>query len=372
MRAFAQLPQATQQASVAKSAASGRGFPGKSADMASFRPAHDFSQISVYPKSPASVQTKLTVGAPGDRFEQEADRVAERVMSMPESRVQRACACESGEKDPKQDLLQAKGEGASPGTGVAPQAVHDVLGSAGQALDSGTKSFFEPRFGHDFSQVRLHTGQDAARAARSVSALAFTVGRDIVFGAGRYQPQTQAGRSLLAHELTHVMQQGGSQQTLMRACDCATIGGRKPDSTVPEEAGVASAFPGLVSGDWCVLKGPTPTYNCYAWSISDTTQWIDSQVDSVYGDKDGTLSFADFDAYYAKTEGFHPQSSPNSDTQVALFAKGSAPQHAARTADIQSCGAVPFTSKLGKGPLIAHDLYQLEGSLYGKVARYYG
>jgi hypothetical protein len=368
MRAFAQLPKATQQTSATPGRALARGAVGPTTS----RLAHDFSQIPVHARPSAGVQSKLIIGAPGDRFEQEADHVAERVMRMPEPGVQRACACGSDEKDPKQEFLQAKGEPGGTGAGVAPPAVHDALGATGQALDSGTKSFFEPRFGHDFSQVRLHTGQDAARAARSVNALAFTVGRDIVFGAGRYQPQTEAGKSLLAHELTHVMQQGESRQTLMRACDCAKVGGRKPDPSDPKEAGVAPAFPGLVPGDWCVLKAPTPTYNCYAWSISDTTQWIDTQVDSVYGDKDGKLSFADFDAYYEKTEGFLPQAAPNSDTKVALFAKGSAPQHAARTASVDSCGAVPFTSKLGKGPLIAHDLYQLEGSVYGKVARYYG
>lgn len=88
-----------------------------------------------------------------------------------------------------------------------PPIVHEVLRSPGQPLDSATRAFFEPRFGHDFSRVRVHTDDRAAESAESVSALAYTVGRDIVFGAGQFAPSTSAGRKLLAHELTHVGQQ---------------------------------------------------------------------------------------------------------------------------------------------------------------------
>lgn len=230
----------------------------------------------------------------------------------------------------------------------------------------------EQRFDYDFSPVRLHSGGAAEQSAREVNAHAYTVGHDIVLGAGAFTPETHAGRRLLAHELTHVVQQGSHQQTLMRTCNCAAIGGRPPSPAVPSEAGVSGAFPGLVSGDWCVIDPSTPTYNCYAWSISNTTQWIDTQVDSQYGNNDGKLSFSDFDAFYEQTQGLYPQTVPDSNTFVALFAKGSAPQHAALVAGTESCGSVPFTSKLGQGPLIAHDLYQLEGSTYGKAARYYG
>ena len=89
-----------------------------------------------------------------------------------------------------------------------PHIVNDVLSSPGQALDSETRNFFESRFGHDFSRVRVHTDANAANSARAVNALAYTVGRDVAFGAGQYAPQTDAGRKLLAHELTHVVQQG--------------------------------------------------------------------------------------------------------------------------------------------------------------------
>lgn len=89
-----------------------------------------------------------------------------------------------------------------------PTIIHDVLRSSGQPLDTSTRSFMESRFGHDFSGVRVHTDQRAAESARSVNALAYTVGRDVVFESGQYAPGSMAGKRLLAHELAHVVQQG--------------------------------------------------------------------------------------------------------------------------------------------------------------------
>jgi hypothetical protein len=87
--------------------------------------------------------------------------------------------------------------------------VHQVLRSPGQPLDQSTRNFFESRMGHDFRGVRVHTSSDAARSASAIAARAYTVNSNIVFGAGEYAPQTESGRRLLSHELTHVMQQGG-------------------------------------------------------------------------------------------------------------------------------------------------------------------
>jgi hypothetical protein len=97
----------------------------------------------------------------------------------------------------------------------ADEPVHDAravdagLHSPGQALDTGTRSFMESRFGQDFSRVRVHADAQAAASARAVNALAYTVGPDLVFGAGRYAPGSTEGRRLLAHELAHVVQQTG-------------------------------------------------------------------------------------------------------------------------------------------------------------------
>jgi hypothetical protein len=102
---------------------------------------------------------------------------------------------------------------AAPGAGMAdmPPVVHDVLRSPGEQLDPATRAYMEPRFGHDFSRVRVHHDDTAARSAREVSALAYTVGSSVVFGAGQYTPQTPDGQHLLAHELMHVIQQQRGQ-----------------------------------------------------------------------------------------------------------------------------------------------------------------
>ncbi|HKG15256.1 MAG TPA: DUF4157 domain-containing protein, partial [Pyrinomonadaceae bacterium] len=146
---------------------------------------------------------------------------ARATVPAPAGRVlRRKCACgtrtngggECGECDQRRTLRRrparpAGGEGEHGAErGDAPQAVREVLRSPGHALDSGVRSLLEPRFGHDFSRVRVHTDAKASESAAAVSAAAYTVGRDIVFGGGRYAPHTPEGRSLLAHELTHVAQ----------------------------------------------------------------------------------------------------------------------------------------------------------------------
>lgn len=88
-------------------------------------------------------------------------------------------------------------------------AAQHALHSEGQPLDKATRAGMEPKFGHDFSQVRVHAGQQAGEAARALNARAYTVGPDIVFGANEYQPSTARGRQLIAHELAHTVQQGG-------------------------------------------------------------------------------------------------------------------------------------------------------------------
>lgn len=104
-------------------------------------------------------------------------------------------------------LARQRASAGAAGPTTAPPLVHEVLRAPGRPLDPATRALMEPRFGHDFSRVRIHTGAHAAASARAVEARAYTVGRDIVFGAGQYAPGTEPGRRLLAHELTHVAQQ---------------------------------------------------------------------------------------------------------------------------------------------------------------------
>lgn len=112
--------------------------------------------------------------------------------------------------------LSSRGRGIE-GEGEVPPIVHEILHSPGQPLDATTRAFMEPRFGQDFSQVRLHTDPKAADSAQAVNALAYTIGHDVVFGPGQYAPETIAGKQVLAHELTHVVQQTkASNQTLLQ------------------------------------------------------------------------------------------------------------------------------------------------------------
>lgn len=166
------------------------------------------------------IQAKLAISQPNDPYEQEADRVAEQVMRMPASpaptQIQRKCACggiagPTGECEAcaaKRKALQRQATKQTSET-TAPPIVNQVLSSGNSLpLDVETRAFMEPSFGTDFSQVRVHTDGQAAESAQSVSALAYTVGSDVVFGNGQYRPKTSEGQKLLAHELTHVVQQG--------------------------------------------------------------------------------------------------------------------------------------------------------------------
>lgn len=189
------------------------------------------------------IQAKLTIGQPGDFYEQEADRVAEEVMCRPDPsnadknglsdcskfpRIQRLCAeCEADlhrqtppissiqrkcDQCEKEDELQRKeitGENASAG-GLFQNYIGSLSGS-GQSLSEEVRNYYEPRFGYDFSQVRIHTDSAAAKSAQSINALAYTSGTNIVFNSQQYSPDTDNGKRLIAHELAHVVQQKGSE-----------------------------------------------------------------------------------------------------------------------------------------------------------------
>jgi outer membrane protein OmpA-like peptidoglycan-associated protein len=192
------------------------------------------------------IQAKLTVNLPGDPFEQEADRVAEQIMRMPDSaagilpNIQRVCSkCEK-------ELQRKRAPGAK---AVGSDFQHPRGG--GRPLPDSERRFFEPRFRHDFSQVRIHTGSEAGKAARSVNALAYTTGNDVVFGDGQYRPGTEGGRRLFAHELTHVLQRrgGGSPQT--------TAAGMVQRVTEPKQSTPLD----LIFGEICFHATKSPLLN---------------------------------------------------------------------------------------------------------------
>jgi hypothetical protein len=154
------------------------------------------------------LQAKLRVGPPGDRFEQEADRVAAQVMRMPAPAVQRGCCagCASGSGCADEVKREAATGSVLPHGGHVDAYLVSSLGS-GRPLPTAERAFFEPRFGADLSRVRLHTGAHAGTATRAIGARAFTYGSDIALAPGEFRPGTHVGRRLIAHELTHVVQQ---------------------------------------------------------------------------------------------------------------------------------------------------------------------
>jgi hypothetical protein len=169
---------------------------------------------------PAAIATKLRLGPVNDPLEREADRVADAVVAGQPAGVigqgapsvaHRKCAECAAEDD--RTLHRHEGH-ASHTPSYAPATAIAALAHGGQSLTAEQRAYFEPRFGQQFSHVRLHADDRAARAAQDVNALAFTVGHDIAFAAGQLAPDTHAGRRLIAHELAHVVQ--GAHGTLQR------------------------------------------------------------------------------------------------------------------------------------------------------------
>lgn len=213
---------------------------------------HDSSRMPMYATKPIGIQPRLAVSVSGDTYEKEADRAAERVMRSPESRLLGTCACGGGCPTCKNEQAahmrpqMQQAPTGNVGEMIVPAVVHQVLGSSGRPLDPTIRAFFEPRFGHDFGKVRVHADARAAEAAQSVGAKAFTIGQSTVFGRGQYAPETNRGKQLLAHELTHVIQQSGSRTLLQRAESdtvpaCATLTDTQSDVDAKVNASLAAA-----------------------------------------------------------------------------------------------------------------------------------
>jgi cell wall-associated NlpC family hydrolase len=267
-----------------------------------------------------AIQAKLTIGQPNDKYEQEADRVADQVMRMPEPQVQRVCPkCEDDlqrqpiepeeeeeetlqakaianqitpliqrqaepeeeeeeeeeellqpklasviqrqaepgeEKEEEEELLQPKAHsGRSSAISSDIQDRLTTLRGRGQPLSQSERAFFEPRLGTDLGQVRVHANGEAAQLNRELNAQAFTHGRDVFFGAGKYRPESGEGKRLLAHELTHVIQQRAvAQRQPPQPSHSTAILQRQP-------AAPAAPAPALTL---------TPTDQLYSASLLDT------------------------------------------------------------------------------------------------------
>jgi Domain of unknown function (DUF4157) len=220
---------------------------------------HHFGQVSVQARRLPVIQTKLAIGQPGDKYEQEADRVADQIMRMPEPgsiawritnpgktpSIQRVCSeCQDEvqrqpvegeevlransltiqttslaqrqvdltEEEEEEQMVQTKQRlGQIPSVTPILEARLNANKGSGEPLPEETRSFMESRFGHDFRQVRVHTDAEAVQMNRELNAEAFTNSQDVYFGTGKYNPDSNKGKRLLAHELTHVVQQTQNQ-----------------------------------------------------------------------------------------------------------------------------------------------------------------
>ncbi len=223
------------------------------------------------------IQKKMSVGASNDAYEIEADNVADKVMRMPESKqqnvsqtgalIQRKCSgCEEEEKIQKKPLAEnitplIQRSSHSESGGHAPSHVESQINSSrgnGSMMDHGTKNFMENRFGTDFSDVKIHTGSQAVQMSRDLNAQAFTVGNDIYFNEGKYSPNSNSGKHLLAHELTHTVQQRGGIGRKVQKVD---------DATVESGTGVDQ---GITNGTMTVdtIMGNTYTATCRSGNYS--------------------------------------------------------------------------------------------------------
>lgn len=178
---------------------------------------HSFGNISVhspeiFSASPLRLQPKLVINQPGDVYEQEADAMADKVMRMPENSfgdelaLKPAVASSQSPSNERKETIQRKESNNSSGPIISP-SVEQTVRAAGQPLDGLTRSFMEQRFGYDFGNVRIHNDVPAHKSATEINARAYTHDKHVVFGPDQYQPATNAGKTLLAHELTHVLQQ---------------------------------------------------------------------------------------------------------------------------------------------------------------------
>ena len=177
--------------------------------------------------------SRLRIGDAQSAQEKEADQTADRVMRMksddtlhrqpavapvqiqreaqPDEEVQAAPEDEvQRQGDEEEEQVQTKRGGSGVSGRMSPCTARQIrcLRGRGQPLSPGLRRYFEPRFGRGLSQVRIHTGREASSTATAIRARAYTLGADVVFAPGQYQPDSSRGRRLLAHELTHVIQQG--------------------------------------------------------------------------------------------------------------------------------------------------------------------
>lgn len=217
-----------------------------SAITASTRFAYDFSQVPIHPNVRVKIQPKLRVAQPNDKYEQEADLVAEQVIrtpaSQPSSPIDGSSSPENNGNPHSRTIQRAAGLGEykTAGDVITPEvtsaignSIHSMQGG-GQPLDIATKNLMSKTIGADFSAVRIHTDNEAIEKSNAINARAFTQNNHVFFNKNQYDPNGSKGRELLAHELTHTVQQGaapsvdGGKSTLRISSNSSNVVQRDP------------------------------------------------------------------------------------------------------------------------------------------------
>jgi len=230
------------------------------------------------------IQAKLAISQPSDPLEEEADRVADQVMRTPDRIVQRQCSDHSPNVAP-----------------TLSSSMGSLHGGGGQRLPESTRGFFERRFGQDFSGVRLHADEQAAESAKAIDAKAFTVGQEIVFGAGEFALGTSAGSRLLAHELVHVIQQGKTipgQTVVQRQAAISSPPAQKGDQQPGPPATPDASSGSLTSGIKVKLppapKGVLVRHTGTGLTFTDEPDYVRFQLEE-YVNKNGLDSIKRFE-----------------------------------------------------------------------------
>jgi len=264
------------------------------------RLAHDFSRIPLYPPAVKLRQLNSAINKPEDDHERQTYRISEQVIQMPEAQFRRTAAGAGGvrsfqaeQSDDNHERSDTRRIGRSDlSRSAIPPIVHEVLRTPGKSLDAAVRAFMEPRFAYDFSQVRVHTDAKAAESARAVNALAYTVGRDLVFGEGQYVPGAPGARRLLAHELTHVV-----QQHAVGKVEPSFIGGpsdrfeHEADDVSTAIANTALAPVGALSASIEVVANPSMLAGAIqrqtprVEEVTPQVEEVTPQVEEVYSDK---------------------------------------------------------------------------------------
>lgn len=221
------------------------------------------------PEQHATLQRKLSIGATADPLEFEADHVADQVISKPASIGVEAIT-------PRIQHFSGQPSGQAV---AAPASVDHVLASPGRPLEPALRQNMEQRFGHDFSRVRVHSGSAAEQSARDIEAHAYTVRSDVVFGHGRFAPETTEGRRLLAHELTHVVQQGGASDVGQSRPDLGQQPSHNFSSAVVRRDGTPASTSGSATTTTAAPPGPNPA-EALVW-LDELARFVRGQMDFV-------------------------------------------------------------------------------------------